>query len=406
MNNIASKISKVLLFLFSITLALGTWNPLVPFQYEMEGQNGYDLSQIVSVLFIASLLFSPNVHLNKKNKVLIISGLFFLSVLLSTIINGASLMTASTMVFFVKFVLVLLFCHLLSQLFTLSPRLIYLSAFIFSITCVILSFGYSYGFLDQFLLVSKGRVFFWGENPNSTSARYGLAFLFILHFIIRNPLGFPKWRHLLWFALPAIMNLIMATGSRGSFLILLVSVLIYLAYVPFRSKGYKLLLAFIFPVALYFFIDYIARTNQEYSLFERLSESVEEGEDAGREKLNEEAIQIFLDNPLYGIGVQNFQDEMILRFNENRTVHNLYLYVLAISGIIGFTCFMWFLYYLVKSSYAIRRFSSFPLTLFLYIFLLAYKTGGILTYMLMWYVFSIIIALSFIYKSDRREQTI
>ena len=406
MNTLASNLSKILLFFFSITLALGTWNPFVPFQYEIGGGNGYDLSQIVSVLFIVSLLFGLNVHISTKNKLLITSSLFFLSVLLSAIINGVSVITTSTVIFFVKLTLVLLLCHLLSQLFTRSPKLIYLSAFIFSIVCVILAVGYSYGYLDQFLLVSKGRVFFWGENPNSTSARYGIAFLFILHFIIKNPLGFSKWRHILWLALPSILNLIMATGSRGSFLILLVSILIYLVYIPFRSKGYKLLLTFFFPIALYFSIGYIARSNQEYSLFERLSESVEEGKDAGRKELNEEAIQIFLDNPLSGIGVQNFQNEMITKFNEDRTVHNLYLYVLAISGIVGFTCFVFFLYYLVRGSYAIRRYSSLPLTLFVYMSLLSYKTGGILTYMLMWYVFSIIIALSIIYKPDRHEQAI
>ena len=42
MNTLASNLSKILLFFFSITLALGTWNPFVPFQYEMGGGNGYD----------------------------------------------------------------------------------------------------------------------------------------------------------------------------------------------------------------------------------------------------------------------------------------------------------------------------------------------------------------------------
>lgn len=400
MNLFSFKVSKILLYLFSIALALGTWNPFVPYQYEVEERSGLDMSQIISVLFIGSLLFVPNIRI-KKNRFLKVSGVFFGVVLMSTVINSLSLMTMSTIVFFVKFALVLLLFHVLPQLFKISPKLFFWSAFLFSITCAILSICYSLGYLYSYVFISHGRVFFWGENPNSTSARYGIAFLLLLHVIVRNPLRWGGWRHILWLPLPFILNLIMATGSRGSFLTLLICILVYLAYLPFRSKGYKWLLAFCLPIGIYFAITYFAKTNQEYSLFERLTDSIERGEDADRGKLNKDAIQIFMDNPVYGVGIQHFQDEMLIRFHEIRTVHNLYLYVLAVSGIIGFGPFVMLLFYLLKSSYEIRKSSSLPLTLFIYIFLLAYKTGGILTYMLMWYVFAIIIAFSYIYKRKK-----
>ena len=143
----------------------------------------------------------------------------------------------------------------------------------------------------------------------------------------------------------------------------------------------------------------IDKTNQDYSLFQRLTATVESGEDAGRRELNREAIQIFKDKPLLGVGVQRFQNEMILRFNEERTVHNLYLYILAVSGIVGLICFGLFLFHLSKDSYAIRKGTSLAITLLIYVFFLAYKTGGALTYMLMWYVFGVIISLYKIHSS-------
>ena len=182
---------------------------------------------------------------------------------------------------------------------------------------------------------------------------------------------------------------------------LLISIIVYLAYIPFRKRSNKLLLAVILPVSIYFFIGYIAEANQEYSLFERLTSSFEGGEDAGREKLNRDAFLIFTDNPIFGVGVQHFQEEMILSFNENRTVHNLYLYLLAVAGIVGFSCFIMFLWSLLKSSFKMRMYSALPLTLLVYITVLAYKTGGILTYMLMWYVFAIIIAFYNLYQDER-----
>ena len=392
--------SKVLLYLFSAVLALGTWNPFLPFQFQEEEQSGFALYQIIVVLFVALLFFVPkNRKINNKDTKIYLIVLFLL-VFLSTVFNSLSMMTVGTMIFFVKFALVLALCYLLPRLFTFSPELIFKSAFIFSIVCTILSIVYAFGYLDQFSEISKGRFYFWGENPNSTSARYGLAFLFILHIIIDNPLGLSKWRHLLWLSLPFLLNFIMASGSRGSFLILLISILTYLAFAPFRSKNYKWLLVFILSTGLLWGIEYIATNNQDYVLFERLNDSVEHGEDAGRDRLNGEAIQIFLDNPIYGVGVHDFQAEMKARFSEELTVHNLYVYLFAISGLLGGCCFLAFLLHLFKNAYVARRYTSLSLSLFIYMALLAYKTGGILTYSLMWYVFSIIISVAVFNKYD------
>ena len=386
------KITNILVILFSIALALGTWNPLVAYNPQV-ASSSFDLSQIISVLFIFSLIpITAGKHLVKISfgKELAI---LFLAIFSSTIFNSISALGFSDLIFFIKLALVMLLCYLLPRLFLIKPEFLYRSMLFFSITCAIISIWFFLGGMSEYIILDKGRVSFWGENPNSTSARFVAAFLFLLHFIISEKKRLKKYRFLLLLPLPLVLNLIMATGSRGSFLILLICTIIYLAFLPFRNSNYKIVFAFVIPVALYFSISYFARTNQEYSLLERLNNSIELGEDAGRAELNKDAFNIFIDHPLIGVGEANFQDEMVSRYNEERTVHNLYLYLLAVSGIIGFITFFVFLYRLFIGSIRIRRLAPIALTLLIYIFLLSYKTGGILTYMLMWYIFAIIIAL-------------
>jgi O-antigen ligase len=374
---------------------MGTWNPFVPYHFQ-EGQSSSSLTQLITILFVVCLFVSQKLQKEKNNDFAHFLIVLFLIILLSTILNSLSVITFETLMFFIKFAIVLTLCCLLPRLFVYSPKLIYQSIFIFSIVCTILSIAYALGYLDFFVYIKKGRFYFWGENANSTSARYGLAFLFIIHIIVNNPLELSKWRHLLWLSLPFILNLIMATGSRGSFLILLISIITYFAFVPIRNKNNKWILILFLSIGLYWSIVYISSNNQEYSLFDRINKSFVRGDDAGREELNEKALEIFMDNPIYGVGIQDFQDEMMARFHENRTVHNLYFYLLAISGILGFGCFAAFLFYLLRKAFATRRYTSLALALFLYMFLLASKTGGILTYIMMWYVFSIIISLAVI----------
>jgi hypothetical protein len=259
--------------------------------------------------------------------------------------------------------------------------------------------------MNEYLSIDRGRVIFWGENPNSTSARYVMAFICIINLIIKNPLQLGKYRHIMWLFLPPIFNMVMASGSRGSFLILIICILIYLIYAPTNLKITKIIFFLFFPILIYQIALFYIRNNQDYSIFERLNDTIETRDDTGREELQRDAITIFYDYPIIGTGTIKFQEEMKARFNEDRTVHNLYVYVLTVSGFLGFIPFILYLFSLMRKSLSIRNKEPLALILFLYMFFLAYKTGGILTYILMWFVFAVINSLYHIEKS-KSETTI
>ena len=153
-------------------------------------------------------------------------------------------------------------------------------------------------------------------------------------------------------------------------------------------------------------VSLISSRHSEFSLFSRLENSFEYGETGGREKLNSYSLQIFEESPLIGKGTIGYSKEMSVKFNEYRSVHNLYIYVLATSGIIGFSLFMFFMMTLLTKSIQIRKSNHLPLIIFGYVFLLAYKTGGVLTYLLMWYLFAVIISIIDLELYERQNDNV
>lgn len=143
----------------------------------------------------------------------------------------------------------------------------------------------------------------------------------------------------------------------------------------------------------YVFINY----EGELSIGERMSEMFA-GEDAGRGELNDHALNIFMSNPIFGYGDTGFKNEMIHRFGEHRTVHNLYYYILATTGILGAVPFFFFLGYMLIRSVKIVRKNILPTIIMIFVLLLVDKTGGVLTYSLIWYLFSIVLSENYIYR--------
>ena len=405
---IDSKFTCVLLIIFSILLALGTWNPFLP-AADIENENsGFSLAQIYSVIFIAYLFFIRFFNYGQLKfagwKKYIV--LFYITLLLSTFYWSINELSISTAVFFLKFFLSVSLCFLLPEIFVRNKRYLYYSLAAFSFACGFVALLFSIGALDEFTYISKGRVFIFGENPNSTSGRITIAFLLLLYLIFKNPL---KWkRRRFWFCLlffPMLM-MIIASGSRGSFIILCIGIIAFLLLNPSVNNIKKYLILICSVIAIGIAISFIVSRHSEFSLFSRLENSLEYGETAGRERLNSYSLQIFEENPLVGKGTIGYTKEMSLKFNEHRTVHNLYIYILATSGIVGFILFMFFMAILLFKSIQIRRYDYLPLIVFGFIFLLAYKTGGVLTYLLMWYLFSVIISLIDLELYERQNYNI
>ena len=391
---IDSSFTLLLLLIFSFLLALGTWNPFAPVSNVQDEDGGFGLFQIYSSLFIVYLFvlrIYTHGELRFRSWKKYMMGLY-LVLLLSTIFRSINEVTLSTGVFFLKFLLSLSLCFLLPEIFIRNRKYLYYSIAVFSISCALIALFFSLGLLENYVLISNGRVSVFDENANSTSGRIAIGFILLLYMIVRNPLEWGKNRYFLIMLLFPMLMMIMASGSRGSFIILCFCVMLFLWLNPSKNKVKKYLLLICCLLAMGGGIIKIASSHTDFSLFERLEASMH-GESAGRGALNRYALQIFEDYPLVGKGTIGFTEEMRTRFYETRTVHNLYLYILATSGLLGFGLLILFLLSLFVRTLHIIKKEHLALIVFMFICLLAYKTGGILTYLLMWYLFSIVITL-------------
>lgn len=149
------------------------------------------------------------------------------------------------------------------------------------------------------------------------------------------------------FWLPGILIIIgmLLTGKRGPIIFLIVTIaIIYLL----EEQGKKRILR-IFPLLILLVLGYLGlyflatytNVNGIQRIFDTLQRFLLSGdiEDVGREQLYNQAIVYFRQNPILGIGWQNFH----VLFTERQThVHCIYLQLLCETGIIGFCIFVTF----------------------------------------------------------------
>lgn len=142
------------------------------------------------------------------------------------------------------------------------------------------------------------------------------------------------------------------TFSRGGLLAMVLIVLIYF-FMNNPIVQFKLLFGFITSLT---FLGYFLMFQLNFDVMKiiesRISDFSNDG-GSGRFHLWERAWGYFQANPLTGIGAFNFPNYNELHHGENIQVHNMFLDILAESGIIGFLLFLTFL--LALTSVIIRK---------------------------------------------------
>jgi O-antigen ligase len=188
------------------------------------------------------------------------------------------------------------------------------------------------------------------ENPNVVAMTLGLGLAALVGWLFRT--GPPSPLAVLAFVplLLVISYEIIVTGSRGGFLSLLVGLsMVVLGLNTLNSAGARIGLAAGAVVALLFLA-----TTSDY-LVERWTRSIEEGSLANRERIFPIAWGLFLERPLTGWGPAH-----ILRLighqlgKTSYSTHNLYLYLLGETGLLGTIPYLWALALCVRAAWRAR----------------------------------------------------
>lgn len=203
------------------------------------------------------------------------------------------------------------------------------------------------------------RLVMFGENSNMLGIYMGLSSIIILtDFILRDDLKLAQ--HRFWFILCfiPIVNLLFATGSRTAFLIFAVSVLTIIIFYPTRSKFGKLLfMATGMAVSMYAFLQ-LEKSNSV--LFQRLLNTIEEGNVSGRDHIASALIPFIEKSPIWGYGQTGYVDvaqqalqkiSIIGGVTYGYSPHNVILEILLYCGFMGLLFWLFFWIRIFKQSY-------------------------------------------------------
>ncbi len=379
----SSIIIDILLYLLSIALALGTINPF-SIDPTVEAESELVLMPILAVSFSIIVLFRYG--LKGIPKIVIVSAiLFFVGCMIGDFLYDYY---STDYWFLAKLFSVLLFFFSCIIYFSNNPEKIKVSLIIYSISCVVVLVVVYFFSNSGIVEISKGRMSIFGENANSTSSRMLIAALFFLYDLINNRRNnIIKVLELL--SLLLLLLFIIQSGSRGSLISVMVGIVIMIAFSDIKTTR-KTILIIVGLVVVAIAIPWLIH-NENISIFERLQE-LEEGNVRSTLMLN--AIDIYKDYPFFGAGSNGYQVEKMNRYYSSLDSHCILTSIMAIGGTFALFFFICLWIIIFKKTLQIRKTNIFPIIVFLCITLIALKTGGVITFVFMWYCYAISYAMS------------
>lgn len=263
---------------------------------------------------------------------------------------------------------------------------------------ILLMFGIGLG---QEFEEGVSRITFFENNPNTVGVLAGLAIVFSLYFILNPSKTFQKKGTLALLALPGFINLLMLSGSRGALITTALSIVIML--IMNKSTPFKRILQFgLLVIATSYFLDKLMESEVMYK---RLTQSIEEGGTGGRDEIWDNVIDIWSTKPLLGYGTTGFETEIVKIYGVRKDSHNLFLYILVTTGIVGIFIFLYFFFFHIKR--AVEEFKEgdvFKITILVFYLTTVVKAGGVINNKLMWLLLAIIISAELYNKNQFKNE--
>ena len=381
-------ITKYAFFILTVALAFGSFNPfdmrgIGSITEQVEEQRGY-----TPLLFAACILLSlidKNVIRNYKTfkqyytPLLVLFVLYIFSSLvfdISTALDGY--------MFYIKLLVAFTGFFSYAMYFSEYPEVLKTVCRLFGLLCAGICLMFFLGFLDGFYYFSNGRLWLFGENPNSYSFVLGFGALLLgKELLDDNKL---IYRILHAFGILLIMAYTFMSGSRGTLMFLGLSFLIIYSIYVKKHLGASLVTVFAGVIILNFIFS---KNVEELSVLDRFSD-LQSGD--SREELIKNALTLFYSSPLWGYGVNGYEYMKETSFHDIRDSHNMIVSILAVSGLFGFSAIATFFKRVMTLLWIDTRNNLFSVSLFVYVFLISMKTGGIITYSMMWFAYAIIVA--------------
>ncbi|MFO7851427.1 MAG: O-antigen ligase family protein [Bacteroidota bacterium] len=239
-----------------------------------------------------------------------------------------------------------------------------------------------------------GRLRIFESNPNTIGVWSSIVIVMTVDLIIKER---KRKLELLYYlsAIAIAFFFVVISGSRKSLIMLAVGVFTYYIFLK-RSLSSKLVL--LIPFTLVIIIAYMYTMSSEIFM-QRLTTELQRQDLGGRIPIWEAAYSIIRTSPYFGVGVGEFAYQTELYLGRVRDTHNEFIQITAYSGIIGLSCFLFFLSAIAKKIIYMlmnhrRISSSLPVALFVMLIIYLLSAGGGLTSFLYWFLVAYILAKS------------
>lgn len=373
------KVRYVILFLFVFSIPFQNW---IPFEFFA----GITFSWMLGVLYFLISLYNINRSTFKLVKKPVLWLLVFL--LITTLINILTYIeSAERSIFNARFLQNTLLFGLVSIDIISNRNLIkwlFLSLILSVFTMSVLTnlgIGVEVSWQSE---LEDGRFRFFGANSNDLGDYIAFSLIMLTALLVDREKYFKKKTFLLLLLVPNILFVLGITGSRGALIIFFIGTI---SQFLFRKTTLvrRILLIIVGGIVFGYALREIS-TNQV--VIDRIDESERRGALSNRTPVWENSLNIFLDNPIFGAGAHGFERRTMLTLGEYADSHNMFLFILATGGLVGFFIFMGFIWNLLTASISSFRNSNSVLVIVLFVayLLVVSKSGGAINNKFYWLI--------------------
>ncbi len=194
-----------------------------------------------------------------------------------------------------------------------------------------------------------GRFTMFGQNENILAVQMSTSIFILLIILIQQNI-FHLGRVRYWFlaAIPVMIDVLIRTASRVGFVAFAVSCVVVILFSKQISRKYKVALVVFIVIPVSFMLFY----SSQMLIFNRLMDTVRNGDMGGRKGIWESVLSIVMVNPLFGVGLTGYAEKSNAVFGWWQSPHNVFLEVLCYTGITGLIAYLAFLFQLAKRSYS------------------------------------------------------
>lgn len=373
-------LNKYCLFFLVFSITFENWDP-----FKLVGS--YSVTYLTSILYIGTWIpmikrnFSLLIYKKYVVPLLFFILIGFISTAFNTIVLEEFKQSYNYRVLLLVFLMMLMASHISSERYLIVKVL---NTYVASMILVFILFSFGIGESYE-----KGRLMLFGENPNLLGMKAVIAFLIVAAKALDQKFSIKRVFVSLALCIP-LVSLVLLTASRGAFLSIFIgfSILIFFQKISVFKKTIIIVFGGFSSI---FFFSYAMLSNPE--LQRRLMHSIEQG-DIGRNDLWVGALEAINNNLFIGVGFTGVLSEMLRYSGRYIDPHNVFLYVLMSSGILGFIFFMKFIRNVIISQYLTYKITG--KTMYLVILLIMLfnmsKAGGGIGKILFWFLFAILIA--------------